>query len=624
MEAGTWTIADCPADRVRALVDGLGVSETTASVLVRRGHGELGDARSFLDGALPGHDPFLLGDMRAAVDAIETAVARGARICVHGDYDADGICATALALLLLRELGADPVWHLPSRFEEGYGVHAETLARLAADGVEFVLTVDCGITAVDEVAEGKRLGLEIVVTDHHRPGETFPDCPVVAPLKGAYPFAGLCGTGVVWKLAEALLGPGHAFLDRHLDVVALATVADVVPLVDENRALARTGLRRLGQTQKPGLRALMRAAKVDPASCDEGAVGFRLAPRINAAGRLSRPSAALALLLTVDETEATSLAHELEELNRERQAVEERILRAATAEIESWPAARRAHRGYVVAGEDWHEGVIGIVASRLVERYGRPVVLIAGADGLWKGSGRAIGSFDLHGALAACAGPLERFGGHRAAAGLSIRPEAVEEFAAAFAAHADAVLTEADLRPRTTVDAVVRGSELGLPLCEELARLAPFGLGNPGVTLLIDGCELTELSTVGEGKHLRFRVRHRGRDAGSAIAFGSGGRVDSFRRVGRYDVVFRLQENRWNGTVAPQLVVRRIFDTAERYDELRDWLAGQWRAGEAGWSAQARVIFAELELAQGAKRNLLESEAFRRLLDAQAVLEEAA
>ena len=171
---------------------------------------------------------------------------------MHGDYDADGICATALAVLLLRELGADPVWHLPSRFEEGYGLHADTLARLAEDGVEFVLTVDCGITAVDEVAEAKRLGLEIVVTDHHRPGEAFPDCPVVATLKGGYPFAGLCGTGVVWKLAEALLGPGHAFLDRHLDVVALATVADVVPLVDENRALARTGLRRLGQTQKPG------------------------------------------------------------------------------------------------------------------------------------------------------------------------------------------------------------------------------------------------------------------------------------------------------------------------------------------------------------------------------------
>ena len=276
----------------------------------------------------------------------------------------------------------------------------------------------------------------------------------------------------------------------------------------------------------------MRVAGVDPAACDEGAIGFRLAPRINAAGRLGRPEAALALLLTDDDGEATGVAEQLEELNRDRQAVEERILRAAIAEIESWPEARRRQRGYVVAGEDWHEGVIGIVASRLVERFGRPVVLIAGTDGNWKGSGRAAGSFDLHGALAACAEHLERFGGHRAAAGLTIRPDQVEPFAAAFAAHADRVLSDEDLRAGITIDAIVPGSELGLPLCEELARLAPFGLGNPGVTLLVDGCELTGLDTVGDGKHLRFRVRQRGRDAGSAIAFGQGGQLDRFRRVG--------------------------------------------------------------------------------------------
>jgi single-stranded-DNA-specific exonuclease len=624
MEDGTWTIADCPLERVRTLVNELGIGETTASVLVRRGHAEVETARAFLEGALPGHDPFLLGDMHAAVETIRTAVASGRRICVHGDYDADGICATALAVFLLRELGADPAWHLPSRFEEGYGLAVETLTRLAGEGIDLVVTVDCGITGVAEVAEARRLGLEVVVTDHHRPGEAFPDCPVVAPLKGDYPFAGLCGTGVVWKLAEALLGPAHPFLERHLDVVALATVADVVPLVEENRGLALLGLRRLAQTQKPGLRALMKVAGVDPAACDEGAIGFRLAPRINASGRLCRPEAALALLLSDDAGEAARLAEELEGLNRERQAVEQRIVRAAIDEIESWPEERRRRRGYVVAGEDWHEGGIGIVASRLVERYLRPVVLIAGAEGAWKGSGRAPGSFDLHAALAACAEHLERFGGHRAAAGLAIRPDRVEGFATAFAAHADAVLTDEDLRPRTVVDAIVTGPELGLPLCEELARLAPFGLGNPSVTLLIDGCELTELTTVGDGKHLRFRVRQRGRDAGSAIAFGSGARVDRFRRIGRYDVAFRLQENRWNGTVAPQLVVRRIFSAAERQEELRAWLAGEWRKGEDGWTSQAGAIFAELGLTRGARRSLLESEAFRRLLAEEPSLEEAA
>jgi single-stranded-DNA-specific exonuclease len=615
MESATWTILPCSANEVRTLADELGVSHTVASVLARRGYRDAAAARSFLDGALPGHDPLRLGDMREAVAGIRAAVEGGARICVHGDYDADGICATALAVFLLRELGADPAWHLPSRFEEGYGLASQTLSRLAGEGVDLVLTVDCGITAVAEVEEAKRIGLELIVTDHHRPGDTFPDCPVVAPLKGDYPFTGLCGTAVVWKLAEALLGSGHPFLDRHLDVVALATVADVVPLVDESRGLALAGLRRLAQTQKRGLLALMRVAGVDPAACDEGAIGFRLAPRINAAGRLGRPEAALSLLLTEDDGEAATLAEQLEELNRERQAVEERILRAAIAEIESWPDARRRRRGYVVAGQDWHEGVIGIVASRLAERFARPVVLIAGTAGNWKGSGRAGGSFDLHGALEACAGYLDRFGGHRAAAGLTIRPEQVDAFAAAFAAHADQVLSDDDLRARVTIDAIVPGSELGLALCEELARLAPFGLGNPGVTLLVDACELTGLDTVGEGKHLRFRVRQRGCDAGSAIAFGFGGQVDRFRRVGLYDVAFRLQENHWNGTVSPQLVVRRIFDTDERYEDMRSWLAEEWRRGNEAWTPAARAVFEELELGDGIRRSLHESEAFRRLLE---------
>ena len=611
MQNATWELPAGDGQGARRLAAELGLSRTTAAVLVRRGYDDAAKARAFLDGALPGHDPFALGDMAAAVDAIRAAVGRGARICVHGDYDADGVCATALAVLLLRELGALPTWHLPSRFEDGYGLNSQTLARLASEA-DVVLTVDCGITAVDEVAEARAHGLEIVVTDHHQPGAVLPDCPVVAPLNGGYPFKGLCGTAVVWKLAEALLGHDHAFLDRHLDVVALATVADVVPLLDENRALALRGLRRLAQTQKPGLRALMQVAGVDPAACDEGAVGFRLAPRINASGRLCRPEAALELLLTDDEGEARRLALALEELNRERQAIEERILRAAVDAIESWPVARRGRRGYVVAGADWHEGVIGIVASRLVERYGRPVVLIAGA----KGSGRAPAGFDLHGALAACAGELERFGGHRAAAGLTIDPARIDAFAEAFAAHADAVLSPDDLRPRVVVDAIVSGRELGLPLCEELGKLAPFGLGNPGVTLLVDDCELCELGTVGEGKHLRFRVRQRGQDAGSAIAFGFGRELDRFRRTGRYDIAFRLQENRWNGTVAPQLVVRRIFDADERYDDLRQRLAAEWLAGEAAWTPEARRIFAELELELegGERRSLLESRTFRELL----------
>jgi single-stranded-DNA-specific exonuclease len=602
---------------VRALAEATGLSEIAAEILVRRGYDDPATANAFLEGALSGHDPFLLGDMSSACEALEAAISGGERICVHGDYDVDGICATVLALLILRELGADADWHLPSRFEEGYGVSRETLSRLARDGTGLVLTVDCGITAVDEVDEARRQGLQVVVTDHHRPGGDLPDCPVVRTRPSDYPFPELSGTGVVYKLGQALLGPDSPVLERHLDLVALATIADVVPLLDENRGLAIAGLRALARTQKPGLQALMRSAGVDPAAIDSGAVGFRLAPRINAAGRLGHPRSALELLLTDDPARAKSLAGELEELNRERQIVEDRILREAVAQLEEWPEEQARRRGYVLASEEWHEGVIGIVASRLVERYHRPVVLIAGGAEEWKGSGRSIPVFDLHAALGACAEHLERFGGHRAAAGLSIRPENLDAFAAAFANAADAVLGEEDLRPVTVVDAVVPPEKLTLGLSEELSRFAPFGLGNPNVTLLLPRCELAQLAVVGEGKHLRFRARRDGRDAGNAIAFGQGRQLDRLlQRPGRYDLAFRLQENHWNGTVGPQLVVRRVFDSSDRYGELRAWLAEQWRKPVAERDAEAQAVFDELELDGdiAAKRELTESETFRALL----------
>jgi single-stranded-DNA-specific exonuclease len=625
MSGRPWRLRSAaPHEQVDALAAALGLAPTTAAVLIRRGYGDAESAQRFLAAELPAHDPFLLGDMASACEAIRGAIAAGKRICVHGDYDADGICATALAVLVLRELGAEVTWHLPSRFDEGYGVHVDTISRLAEEDCGLVVTVDCGVTAVDEVAHARELGLAMVVTDHHRAGDELPDCPVVGPYRGDYPFPELCGTGVAWKLGQALLGSGSEALARHLDLVAVATVADVVPLVDENRGLAVAGLRTLARTQKQGLRELMRSARVDPAAVDAGAIGFRLAPRLNAAGRLGRPEAALDLLLSDEKESAAKLAAQLEELNRDRQAVEERILREALEAIEDWPDARRRRRAYVVAGDGWHEGVIGIVASRLVERYNRPVVLIAGKDGDWKGSGRSIPSFDLHDGLAACAGYLERWGGHAAAAGLSIRPGQIEPFAEAFAAVADGQLLEDDLRPVTAVDALVHGGDLTLGLCAELARLAPFGLGNPGVTLLLAGCEIVDLGAVGEGKHLKFRVRDHGRDSGSAIAFRFGPQLDRLRRVGHYDVAFRLEENRWNGTVAPQLNVRQVFDSDERYLELREWLKAEWVKAPEERDAAAGAIFAELALGEGrTKRHLLESTRFLALLDEPALAEAA-
>jgi single-stranded-DNA-specific exonuclease len=560
-----WVVDPCPPDEAARLAEALQIRRTTAEVLIRRGHTTPATAGAFLDQDGPAHDPMLLGDMAAACERIERAIAAGERICIHGDYDADGICATALAVAVLRDLGAAVESRLPSRFEEGYGLAVETVERLAADGVALLVTVDCGITAVDAVARGRALGMDVIVTDHHRPGEGLPDCMRVCTRPSDYPFPELCGTGVVFKLAQALHQRANrdpAELDRHLDLVALATVADVVPLRDENRGLVRAGLRRLRRTAKPGLRALMAVARVDRAHVSSTDVGFRLAPRINAAGRLCHPDAALELLLTEDDTRARVLAERLEGLNRERQAVEDGILREAVDQVEAADDEWRARRAYVLHDPEWHEGVIGIVASRLVERYGRPVVLVAGDGDEAKGSGRSVPAYDLHAGLTANAAHLTRFGGHRVAAGLTMRADRVETFAAALAAHAAEHLSDGDLVRRQRIDAVLAPAETSLELADELDRLEPFGLGNPGVVLLAPAAGLREVKRIGDGRHLRMAVELGGFRCG-AVWFGHGGAAAELREEGRFDVAYRLSRNEWNGAASAQMLVRAIVPVGE-------------------------------------------------------------
>jgi single-stranded-DNA-specific exonuclease len=580
--APRWLITPCAERDALDLASALGVNRTTAEVLIRRGHRAPQEARAFLEAEGPRHDPLGFEQMSAAVDRIVTAVESGEKICVHGDYDADGICATALAVLILRAVGADVGWHLPSRFEEGYGVGAQALERLAGEGVGLVLTVDCGITAAAEVRRARELGMDVIVTDHHRPADELPECTLVCTRPSAYAFPELCGTGVVLKLGEALLdrlGRDRAELDVHLDLVALATVADVVPLVDENRGLVRAGLRRMARTSKIGLRALMAAARIDRTRVSSSDLGFRLGPRINAAGRLGHPGVALELLLTEDQERARELAGKLEALNRRRQAVEEEILESAVEQIEARDDAWRERRAYVLASPDWHEGVIGIVASRLVERYCRPVVLIAIGDEGAKGSGRSIPAYDLHAGLSACAAHLEKFGGHRAAAGLSIEPGRIEAFSAALADHAAGVLADDDLRRAMHVDAVVAPSEVSLELADELARLEPCGLGNPAVTLLAPAASVAAVETMSEGRHLRMAVELGGFRC-RAVGFGLGRRAEQLRRPGRYDVAFRLQRNEWNGTVTPQMVIRDVCPLPAQPPAAEPSPAGGALAGE--------------------------------------------
>ncbi|HWC49170.1 MAG TPA: single-stranded-DNA-specific exonuclease RecJ, partial [Solirubrobacterales bacterium] len=427
----------------RALSKELGLSEPVAVTLVRRGYRTPEQARTFL-AADESHPPDAFRDMGVVVERLRAAIAAGRRITVHGDFDVDGVCATAVMVRTLRELGGEADWFIPNRIEDGYGLSNKNVRRLAERGTELLLTVDCGITCASEVALAGELGVEVIVTDHHQPKEELPDCPVLHPQISGYPFESLCGTAVAWKLACALGGTGEGLggqqrggpgeslprsLDGHaadLDLVALATVADVVPLVGENRSLVRRGLAEIRRAQRPGIRALLEASKCDPEQLDESDLGFRLAPRINAAGRLYRADAGVELFLTEDQERAAAIAEELSRANSERRATEREVDAGAEAARRELPDELREARGLVLAGQDWHPGVVGIVASRLVERHCRPVIVISLDEaGEGRGSGRSIPGFDLLGALEACAEHLEGFGGHRAAAGLTIKAENV-------------------------------------------------------------------------------------------------------------------------------------------------------------------------------------------------------
>jgi single-stranded-DNA-specific exonuclease len=542
-------IPPAPIASVRALERALGVSFATAQVLVRRGLGDEDAARAWL-AAAERHEPSGFAGIDVAVSLVLEHVRAGARVTVHGDYDVDGVCSTAILVRALRALGADVDWFLPSRGEDGYGLSAATVERLAERGTRLLITADCAITAIEEVALARARGMDVVVTDHHsvRADGALPDAPIVHPTVCGYPCPDLCAAGVAYKFATALVAE-HAYSpDEDLDLVALATVADCVPLRDENRRLVREGLRALAATTRPGLRALMRVARVDPSALDARSIGFRLAPRINAAGRMYRADAGLELVLTDDAERAAAIAEELDQANAERRHTETRILFEAEAQVRE----AGEQPAYVLAGDGWHPGVIGIVASRIAERHHRPCVLIALDGDEGTGSGRSIPAFDLLGGLHAASAHLLRHGGHRAAAGCTVARSEVDAFRAAFVAHAGAVLGPQDLVPVERVDAVVAGDELGLALAEELERLAPFGIGNPEVSLLVPAARLVDARPMGEeGRHVRFTVEAGGHRA-RAVAFG----VGSLPAGDVHDVTFGLELNEWNGAVEPRLVLR--------------------------------------------------------------------
>ncbi len=546
------------------LEEELGIGHVLSQVLVRRGHSDPERVRELLE-PTEEHPPDRFRGIAQTLEQIERHVRAGSRIVVHGDYDVDGVCATAVLVRAISSLGGQVSHFIPSRSDDGYGLSLATVQRLAGRGIGLLITCDCGITAVEEVAAARAAGLEVVVTDHHapRPDGQLPDCALVHPAVCGHPSIHLCGTAVAHKLAQALGAPTAA---EDLELVALATVADLMPLQGENRRLVRQGLAQLAGTARPGLRALMEVSGTDPSDIDATALGFRLAPRINASGRLRRADAALELLLTEDPARAREIADELDRLNSERRFVEQRI----GWEAEALAADMGERSAYVLAARGWHAGVIGIVASRIVERYHRPTILIAldEADAALagQGSGRSIPGFDLLAALDAAAPHLLRYGGHRAAAGLSVLPEQVDAVREAIERHAEQVLTPDLLEPVERVDAVVSGSELTLGLAEELLALEPCGLGNPGVNLLVTGARFHSVRAMGEGKHARFAVTSGGVRA-AAVSFGCDGRVPG-EDGEPVDATFRLERNVWQGRVEPRLLLRQAVGCAHAEIEV--------------------------------------------------------
>jgi single-stranded-DNA-specific exonuclease len=508
------------------------------------------------------HPPGGLADLDLALDRIERALAGGETIFVHGDYDVDGVCAVALYARWLRRLGGTVVPFAPHRLRHGYDLGEGGLEAARRAGATLLLTADCGIVAHDAVRGARDAGIDVIVTDHHTPGSTLPAAvAVVNPAREDNAYAGgeLCGTGVAFKVVQALAARRGIALDDllpDLDLVALATVADLVPLTGENRTLVRYGLRALGHTTKPGLRALLESSGLGDGEPEAGQVGFTLAPRLNALGRLGDAGDALRLLLTDDEADARRLARLAEDTNRARQDEDRRTLAEALAQLErDFDPARDF--GVVLAGEGWHPGVIGIVASRVVERIHRPVVLVALSDGRGRGSARSIPGFHLYDAVAACGRHLDRFGGHRQAAGMDLRVEALDAFRADFNAHARACLEGEDLRPELRVDLELDLGEADLALADVARYLGPHGIGNPRPVFLARGLRVVgEPRTVGRG-HLKLTLEAGGITR-PAIGFGLAERLRPSALLGaRADAVFQLVPNEFRGLRTAQL---RLLD----------------------------------------------------------------
>ncbi|MBI4529828.1 MAG: single-stranded-DNA-specific exonuclease RecJ [Deltaproteobacteria bacterium] len=563
-----WILKQADQDRVSDLAQNLKIPPLLALLLIHRGLSHPEAARSFFSSSLRSDlpSPFLMAGMEEAVERLVSALRSNEKICVWGDYDVDGTTGAAALVSFLRELGADPLYYIPHRIHEGYGLNPEGLRRLKASGAQLIVTVDCGISNAAEVEVARQLGIDIVIVDHHELPEKMPSAAaVINPHRHdcAFPDKGLSAAGLAFYLIIGLraklrelgwFGTGSApDIRALLDIVALAAIADMVPLKGVNRVLTRRGLGELGGALRPGIRALKQVAGIPQGSVGAGQVAFRLSPRINAAGRMDAGLKVVEMLTTDSHEVALRIAQELDEHNRARQEVESWVLGEALSQIDGEKISKDRY-SMVVASEGWHPGVLGIVASRIVERYHRPAVVIGFDQGRGKGSARSIRGFHMVDGLKKCAELLEGFGGHEFAGGLTIKKDKWPLFCERFEEIARAALSSEDLVPFIEVDAELSFSEIDMPLVRKLRDFEPFGIGNPEPLFMTGGVEVAEIREFNGG--CRLRVRQANRTLG-AVIFGFAP-DPPLEKSAKLDLVYRLNENEWNGTSAAEL---RVVDT---------------------------------------------------------------
>ncbi len=599
MKMKRWVTAKPNLETVRSLARSCGFTPLAAAALCARGIDTPEAARAFLEtDPAKLHDPMLLPDMAKARDTIRRAIEQGKKIAVFGDYDVDGVTSTCVMTRVLRSLGADVRHYIPDRLSEGYGLSMGAMDRLAQDGIGLIVTVDSGVSAFEEIARARELGMEVVVTDHHECREELPDANAVVNPKRAdstYPFAELAGVGVAFKLACALAGDGQqrAVLEQYADLVALGTVADVMLLVGENRIIVAAGLRRMAETQNVGLSMLLHESGQQGKRLTASTISFILAPRINAAGRLGHADMAAELFLTDDPRRAQTLAMALCEQNKQRQATENQILEQALQKL------RREYdpledQVIVLAGEDWHHGVIGIVSSRICDRYACPTVLIALEDGIGKGSGRSVKGFNLYEALCDSAPLLERFGGHELAAGLTIREENIQQFHENMEAWAREHVNPQELMPILHIDCPIAPEFISTEATRGLDVLEPFGMGNPQPVFSMCDLLVEEITPISSDRHVRLTLSKDGQTY-TAMLFGTGQGGCGFAQGNYVDAAFCLEINEYRGRCSVQLVIRDIqLSTCEvMADQKILNLYNRFMSDGALTAREARVLLPE-------------------------------